>query len=86
MFGEKHDIPHEFPEFKHLVEDLQNHSAEFKEKYAEYHGLDDEIRQIEQNVETTSDFYAEELKKKRVHLKDELYTMLREFSEQEEVA
>jgi uncharacterized protein YdcH (DUF465 family) len=38
--------------------------------------LDKEILEIEQNVEPVSDFYAEDLKKKRVVLKDKLYEML----------
>ena len=42
--------------------------------------LDAEILKIEQNLETVSDAYAEELKMKRVHLKDQLYKMLQENS------
>ncbi len=77
MFGEHHDIPHEFPEYKDLIEKLYNSDEGFKKIYKEYHAVDEEILQIEQNVETTSDVYAEDLKKKRVHLKDEIYTLLR---------
>jgi len=77
MFGEHHDIPHEFPEYKDLIEKLCNSDEGFQKMYQEYHALDEEILQIEQNVETTSDVYAEDLKKKRVHLKDEIYQRLR---------
>lgn len=77
MFGEHHDIPHEFPEFKELIKRLYESDAEFKQMYTEYHQLDSEILQIEQNIEAVSDSYAEDLKKKRVHLKDEIYTLLR---------
>ena len=46
--------------------------------YVEYHALDQEIREIEQNVEPVSDTYAEDLKKKRVLLKDQLYAKLQQ--------
>jgi hypothetical protein len=78
MFGEHHDIPHEFPEFKELTKRLYESDANFKKMYVEYHELDNEILQIEQNVEAVSDSYAEDLKKKRVHLKDEIYAVLRQ--------
>jgi uncharacterized protein len=77
MFGEHHDIPHEFPEFKELIRRLFDSDPDFKQIYTQYHDLDNEILQIEQNVEPVSDAYAEDLKKKRVHLKDEIYSVLR---------
>ena len=76
MFGEHHDIPHEFPEYKDLVETLCDKNYDFQRKYTEYHTLDQEIRAIEQNVEPVSDQYAENLKKKRALLKDQIYTTL----------
>jgi len=76
MFGESHDIPHEFPEYRELAKQLCDADPEFQSMYSEYHQLDEEIRQIEQNVEAVSDLYAEELKKKRVALKDKIYDIL----------
>lgn len=76
MFGEHHDIPHEFPEYKEEIEKLCSSDAGFLKIYKEYHELDDEIRHIEQNLEAVSDFYAETLKKKRVLLKDQIYGTL----------
>lgn len=80
MFGESHDIPHEFPQYKEMIAALQEEDVEFKKMYQEYHRLDNEIRSIEQNVETVSDVYAEGLKKKRVYLKDCIYQRLKENS------
>ena len=80
MFGERHDLPHEFPEKKELIEKLKTENSEFAELYKEYDALDAEILEIEQNIETVSDAYAEELKMKRVHLKDQLYHILQESS------
>ena len=76
MFGERHDLPHEFPEKEELIKKLVEENAEFAKLYAAYDVLDAEILKIEQNLETVSDAYAEELKMKRVHLKDQLYQML----------
>ncbi len=77
MFGESHDIPREFPEYRDVIQHLHDNDSEFQRMYVEYHALDQEIRDIEQNVEPVSDIYAENLKKKRVLLKDRLYAKLR---------
>lgn len=77
MHGEHHhDLSLEFPELKQRVHDLKLTSPEFNELYAEYEALDKTIYRIEEEIETPSDAYTEELKKKRVHLKDRLYAML----------
>ncbi|MGF1642457.1 MAG: YdcH family protein [Thiotrichales bacterium] len=77
MFGERHDLPHEFPEHQGLINELLQTDLHFVSLYKEYDALDEEILKIEQNVEPVSDAYAEELKLKRVHLKDKLYQLLR---------
>ena len=76
MFGEHHEIVKEFPEYVHTIKTLCEHNQAFQQMYLEYHSLDDEILKIEQNVEAVSDSYAEELKKKRVLLKDKIYDCL----------
>jgi len=76
MFGERHDLPHEFPSYELKIHKLLADNPEFAAMMKEYDALDEEILKIEQNVEAVSDVYAEDLKKKRVHLKDQLYQML----------
>ena len=76
MFGESHDIPREFPQYRNLIQTLHHSDSQFQRMYIEYHALDNEIRDIEQNVEPVSDMYAETLKKKRVFLKDQIYATL----------
>ncbi len=77
MHGEHHhDLSLEFPELKQHIHDLKLTSPEFNELYAEYEALDKTIYRIEEEIETPSDTYTEELKKKRVRLKDRLYAML----------
>ena len=77
MANEHHrDISHEFPEIKHRVHELKLTSAKFRGLYEEYQAVDNEVSRIEQDIETPSDDYTEELKLRRVRLKDRLYGML----------
>lgn len=76
MLGEKHDLIHEFPEYKEQIHQLKVSSTRFAELFDEYHQIEHEVRRIEEGVETTSDEYLEELKKKRLYLKDQLFQML----------
>lgn len=74
---DKHDLDKEFPEFLSDLEDMKEHDPRFAAMAAEYNRVDQEILSIEQNVEPASDVMAENLKKRRVKLKDEIYAMLR---------
>ncbi len=78
MFGEHHDLVHELPEYRDKIHAMKTSNAHFSKLFDEYHELDHEIRRIEQEIETPSDEYTEELKKKRLSLKDELLAMLKE--------
>lgn len=72
-----HDLGTEFPQFKEAIHDLKASDHHFAKLFAEYEAIDKEIVRIEQDIQPTSDEYAEEQKKKRVALKDELYQMLK---------
>jgi uncharacterized protein YdcH (DUF465 family) len=76
MLGEKHDLIHEFPEHRERIHDLKMADNHFARLFDEYHELEHQVRRIEEGVETTSDNYLEDLKKKRLKLKDLLYVML----------
>ena len=78
MFGEKHDLVHELPEYRELIHKLKAGNQHFARLFEHYHDIDDEIRRIEQGIETPSDDYTETLKKLRLQLKDELLAILRE--------
>lgn len=73
----KHALIDEFPEYRDRIASLRTSDPEFERLFSEYHAIDDEILRIEQQVETPSDLYVEERKMKRVHLKDQLYGMIR---------
>ncbi|WP_448212488.1 YdcH family protein [Colwellia sp. MEBiC06753] len=79
MFNEKHDLHHEFPEFKQEIHELKMNNAHFAKLFNEYHQQNDEVIRIEQGVENTSDDYLELQKKQRLQLKDALYAMLKDY-------
>ena len=66
-----HDIGQEFPEFRDRIHDLKTGNAHFARLF------DKQIARIEQEIEPTTDEHAEELKRQRVKLKDEIFGMLR---------
>ena len=72
-----HDLAHEFPEFKEKIHTLKLSDHHFTNLYNQYQELDKEIFRIEEEIETPSDEYIEELKRKRLMLKDELYALLK---------
>ena len=78
MFGEKHDLIHEFPEYKDKIHELKTSNAHFARLFEQYHELDHEVHRIEEGVETPSDDYLEQKKKERLNLKDQLFAMLKE--------
>ncbi len=72
MSIEKHDLHHEFPEYKDEIHELKMNNAHFKKLFDEYHDVEHEVHRIEEGVENTSDDYLEERKKNRLFLKDQL--------------
>jgi len=78
MLGEKHDLIHEFPEFRDKIHELKTTNDQFAKLFDEYHKIEHEVRRIEEGIETTSDDYLEEQKKIRLALKDQLFEMLRQ--------
>jgi uncharacterized protein YdcH (DUF465 family) len=77
MFGEQHDLHHEFPEYQDKIRELKMTDGHFKRLFDEYDELAHEMVRIQQEIETPSDEYIEALKVKRLRLKDELYSMLK---------
>jgi uncharacterized protein YdcH (DUF465 family) len=78
MLGEKHDLIHEFPEYKDRIHELKTTNEHFAKLFEEYHEIEHEVRRIEEGIETPSDDYLEERKKKRLYLKDQLFEMLQQ--------
>jgi len=77
MLGEKHDLVHEFPEYRDAIHNLKSTNAHFAKLFDAYHEVEHEVRRIEEGNETPSDDYLEERKKARLDLKDQLFDMLK---------
>lgn len=77
MLDEKHDLIHELPEYRDTIHRLKMENAHFARLFEEYHEVDHEVHRIETGAENTSDEYLEGRKLKRLHLKDELFQMIK---------
>jgi uncharacterized protein len=71
-----HELHEEFPEAAEALRILKTNDAHFARLADEYHTLNREIHRIEINVEPASDEVLEDLKKKRLHLKDQIAVLL----------
>lgn len=76
MYGQNHDVHHEFPEHAELIDKLIKDDLDFAKLTEEYTKVNREVIRIEQNVEPRDHYYLEELKKKRLEHKDRLYALL----------
>jgi len=73
---EKHDLIHEFPQYKDKIHQLKTTNAHFARLFEAYHKADHEVHGIESGATNTSDAHLEKRKLERLHLKDQLYRML----------
>lgn len=77
MSVDHHDLHHEFPEFKDAIHQLKSSNNHFARLFDEYHVATSEVEKLEGTGVPVGDSTFEELKKKRLKLKDELYGILR---------
>ncbi|MBL4629779.1 MAG: YdcH family protein [Paraglaciecola sp.] len=73
---DKHTLVNDFPEHQHTIRHLKMNDNHFAKLFAEYHELESEVHHIEKNNEAVADDYLDSLKKRRVHLKDQLYNLV----------
>lgn len=80
MYGIRHDIERDFPEFNAEISRLKHNDTRFMQLLAEYDETDKKIYGLEQQSQPVSDDYFGTLKRRRALLKDQLYTILRRHS------
>lgn len=73
---QKHILTEEFPEFAEKIHTLKIEDAHFKKLFDEFDELDHEIYRIESDAEPATDETLNDLRVKRVHLKDGIYQYL----------
>lgn len=76
MLGEPHDLLHEFPEYSEKIAQLREDNDVFHHLMDEYNWLDSHVRSLEESNVPVSDFHIENMKKRRLLLKDKLYAIL----------
>ena len=74
---ENHNLTHEFPELEVKINELKLKDEVFKKMYVNYEEVNALIQHYEEGEQNhTTDEHLTDLRKKRVHLKDDLYTYL----------
>jgi len=76
MSVEHHDLHHEFPELNDKIHEMKTNNNHFRRLFDEYHELTTQVENMENEVTPVSSMTEEDAKKRRLHLKDELYAML----------
>jgi hypothetical protein len=73
-----HELELEFPDLKDTIRELRGADTEFARLCDQYKRIDADVSRIEENSEPVSDFDLEDMKKKRLRIKDRLYAILRD--------
>lgn len=71
-----HELAEEFPDKVTAMHELKQSDAHFARLSDEYHEINRQVHRAETNVEPMDELAEVELRKKRAHLKDELWAIL----------
>lgn len=71
-----HELAEEFPQMIDEISELKKTDAHFARLFDEYHVVNRAIHRAETNVEPTDDYHMIEMRKQRMHLKDEIAACL----------
>ncbi len=71
-----------FPEYRDLISRLKNSDRRFERLFEKHNELDHKIANIETGNEIDTSVTLEQLKKEKLKLKDEIYTILKKHDEQ----
>lgn len=71
-----HELAEEFPDKVDQMSALKQADAHFSRLHDEYHDINRSIHRAETNIEPIEDLVAIDLRKKRAHLKDEIWSIL----------
>ncbi|MEE4120951.1 MAG: DUF465 domain-containing protein [Paracoccaceae bacterium] len=73
-----HELSDDFPEAAETIARLKQENAHFARLAEEYHDVNRQVHRAETDVEPTDDFTQQELRKRRMALKDQIAAMLNE--------
>ena len=77
MQDEHHDLVHDFPEYRDRIHALKTADHHFRRLFDEYNDVDRQVRRAEYDVEPKCDETVNELKLRRLTLKDNLLGILK---------
>lgn len=69
-----------FPEYRDLISQLKTEDAHFAKLFEKHNELDQKIKNMEAGIELATHTEIEALKKEKLHIKDELYAILKKKS------
>ncbi|OZI71106.1 YdcH family protein [Bordetella genomosp. 12] len=67
-----------FPEFREQISRLKTENPHFAKLFDKHNQLDQQIQNMEAGRETATPLEIEKLKKEKLHIKDQLYVLLKE--------
>ncbi len=76
MSNTPHELADEFPDLVDKMHALKVENSHFAKLFDEYHEVNRAIHRAETEIEPTDDAHMEEMRKRRMVLKDEIYGML----------
>lgn len=76
MSNAPNDLAEDFPDKADKIRELKTSNNRFARLYDEYNELNRTIHRVETRVEPTTEDVEEDLKRRRVKLKDEILAML----------
>jgi uncharacterized protein YdcH (DUF465 family) len=69
-----------FPEYRDLISQLKTSDVHFGRLFDQHNALDQRIKNMESHIEKGTPADIESLKKEKLHLKDQVYAMLKKAS------
>lgn len=69
-----------FPEYRDLITKLKTTDKHFLHLFDKHNALDQKIKNMESHIESGTHEQIETLKKEKLHIKDELYALLKKAS------
>lgn len=71
-----------FPEYRDLITKLKHHDQHFTRLFDKHNELDQKIKNMESHISPGTHEEIETLKKEKLHLKDQLYAILKKANGQ----
>lgn len=77
MSNTPHELAEDFPDHVEKMQELRASDAHFAKLVDAYHVSNRATHRAETDIEPTSDDHLSELRRERMHLKDEIYAYLK---------